>query len=300
MSLFKRLKSESFEGGAKELRHVIDSMRSLAITPVEREFDGKWALELKKKIIDGLAVPFFWVVAEMPRGGKTMRFRVNGQHSSWALEELLKENALPDNLAIHLDTYHVPDRDGAVMLFRQFDARKSARTKEDISGAYQQWHESLRDCKRGLAKLAIEGIVWHRRVLEELPVPSGDDIYQLFDEERLHPFILLMDEILRSGKANELKRTPIIAAAYGTWLDDAKEAEGFWRSVAAGSGRVDPDAATDLDEEIIRIKEEKEKISAGDLCAKCKIAWDAFNNHSRVNSFKVNTKKKGLPKFIAA
>src|SRR6516225_6454129 len=105
MSEFKRLKSELHEGGPKELREVIETHRSIGATPVEREFDARWALDLKGRVTDGKAVTFMWAVADLSVDGKIKRLRVNGQHSSWALAELLKEDALPGNLAIHLDTY---------------------------------------------------------------------------------------------------------------------------------------------------------------------------------------------------
>jgi hypothetical protein len=295
MSGFKRLKSEVFEGGVKHLRGVIQTIRAIDQTPVEREFDLKWALDLKARVLDGKAITFMWAVADMPSSGKLVRLRVNGQHSSWALSELLGEGNLPDGLAVHLDTYSVADQDGAVQLFRQFDARKSARSKEDVSGAYQCFQPALKDCKRSVLKAAAEGVIWYRREVQEKPVPSGDDIYRLFNEERLHPFFQLVDGVLRDGKSNEIKRVPVLALAYGTWLDDASQAGEFWRLAALGSKRSEEDAASDLDNELIRIRTEKERVSAGDLYAKCAKAWDAFNNHVRVTSWKVNTKKKGLP-----
>ncbi len=300
MSEFKRLKSELFQGGPKVLADVIQTHRQVSATPVEREFDAKWASELKDRVSKGLAVSFFWAVADLPVSGKIMRLRMNGNHSSWALAELLKEGVLPDNLAIHLDTYSVSDQDGAVLLFRQFDSRKSARTKDDIAGAYQCFHEAIRGCHRSAAKIAVEGAGWYRRELQGLPVASGDDLYMLFAEERLHPFIKMVDGILDS-KCAELKRVPIMGAIYGTWLDDARRAEEFWRLVALGSKRSAADAASDLDDELVRIKTEKngEKVKPGDLYAKCAKAWEASKEGARVTNFKVNTKTKGLP-LIAA
>jgi hypothetical protein len=295
MSGFKRLKSELFEGGEKELRPVIQRVRAIAASPVEREFDNKWALDLKNRVLEGQAITFVWAVADMPDAGGFRTLRVNGQHSSWCLDELLKEEKLPSGLAIHLDTYSVADEAGAVQLFRQFDARKSARSKEDISGAYQCFQEALRECSRSVLKTAVEGLTWFRREVQELPVKSGDDIYTLFDEKRLHPFFLMSDHVLANGKSNELKRVPIMAAAYGTWLDDAKQATEFWQYVAAGTNRVEEDAATDLDVEILRIREVKEKVSAGEMYAKCHKAWHAYNNGVRVTNFKIKMKGKRLP-----
>lgn len=295
MSSFKRVNSELFQGGTKELRSTIESVRSITATPVEREFDARWAMELKNRVVDGRAVSFNWSVADMEHDGESVRMRVNGQHSSWALAELLREKMLPGGLAIHLDTYSVSDESGAVLLFRQFDARKSARSKEDISGAYQCFQPELRDCNRNVLKSAVEGVTWYRREVQAQPVKSGDDIYELFDEKRLHGFFRMIDEVLRGGKANELKRVPVLATAYGTWLDDAKQAAEFWRLTALGSNRNVGDAASDLDAELLRLRDDKEKINARDIYAKCAKAWMAYNDGIRVTSFKVNTKKKGLP-----
>jgi hypothetical protein len=233
----------------------------------------------------------------MPADGKIIRLRMNGQHSSWALAELLKENTLPPNVAIHLDTYSVSDQDGAVNLFRQFDSRKSSRSKEDISGAYQCFHEPIRNCKRSAAKIAVEGVAWYRREIQGLPVQSGDDLYEMFNEARLYDFILLVDQLL-DDKCRELKRVPVIAAIYGTWLDDAKRSADFWRLTALGSKRNIEDAAADLDAELTRIREEKEKAKAGELYCKCAKAWAAYIEGSRVGSFKINL-KKGLPAIAA-
>lgn len=302
MSEFKRLKSELFEGGVAKLRAVIETHRSLIATPVEREFDAKWASELKARVTKGLAVSFSWAVADLPLSGKITRLRMNGNHSSWALAELLKEDALPSDLAIHLDTYSVSDRDAAVLLFRQFDCRKSARSKDDVAGAYQCFQEGIRDCKRSSAKIAIEGVNWaNRRFREDLPILSGDDVYGLFNDDRLHPFIRMIDGILDS-KCRELKRVAIMAAAYGTWLEDARRAEEFWKLVACGSQKgAAESAAADLDDELVSIAtaKTKAKVSDADIYAMCAKAWVVYLDGGRVSSFKVNTKAKGLQPIAA-
>jgi hypothetical protein len=295
MSSFQRIKTEVFEGGAAELRKVIELMHSISVTPVEREFDTKWALELKKRIANGDAVTFHWAIADMASGGEFTRIRVNGQHSSWALNELLKSNTLPDNLAIHLDTYSVANENGAVWLFRQFDARKSARSKEDISGAYQCFQPDLRECSRNILKSAVDGVIWYRREVTKEPIPNGDDVYQLFDEKRLHPYFLMVNELLKNGKSNELKRTPILATWFGTTEENLKEAREFWLMVSLGSNRNAMDAASDLAIELVRLKDEKETASARDYFAKCAKAWLAHRDGIRVTNFKVNTRTKGLP-----
>ena len=192
------------------------------------------------------------------------------------------------------------------MLFRQFNARKSARSKEDISGAYQCFQPELRACNRSVLMRAAEGVVWFRREVQQYgdkrrhpenpdAVPIGDDVYMIFNQKSLHGFFRMVNEVLKSGKANELKQVPVLAAAYGTYLDDAKQAGDFWRFTAMGNNRNVGDAASDLDAELLRMRDDKEKVSARDRYAKCVKAWHAFNDGIRCTSFKVNTKTKGLP-----
>jgi hypothetical protein len=294
---FERLKSELYEGGADRLRLVIQGHRGILETPVEREFDLKWAQELKDRVQKGRAVSFFWAVAEMLEGSQITYLRMNGNHSSWALDELLREGVLPNNLAIHLDTYRVSDQAGAVLLFRQFDSRKSARTKEDIAGAYQCFNEAIRQCKRRAAKLAVEGVAWYRREIQGMPVPSGDDLYSLFNQVTLHPFVKLVDGLL-DDKCRELQRVSIVAAMYGTHLDDAARAADFWRLTAMGTKRNAQDAASQLDGELARIREDREKVKAGELYGKCALAWAAHLDGTLVRNFKINL-KKGLPVIAA-
>jgi hypothetical protein len=67
-----------------------------------------------------------------------------------------------------------PNAPSCALLFRQFDDRKSGRTSPDVSGAYQGLYPALR---------GVQGIVWHHRYIEGVPVPSGDGIYSIFREK---------------------------------------------------------------------------------------------------------------------
>jgi hypothetical protein len=295
MNTFKLLKAENFQGGAAELRVPIELFRSIEHSPVERPFDQKWAHEIKKRIAAGYAVAFQWALAEIPNGQSPLRIRANGQHSSWAMASLLDDKILPSNLAIHLDTYAADDQAGIVSLFRQFDARKSARSRQDLCGAYQGFQPALKGCNRTALTDLVNGISWYRRYVLHAFAPSGDEAGELLNDMSLHPFLLFADELFKSRKANELKKTAVIAAIHGTYLEDTKDAGIFWRYVATGTLRTGHDAAKDLAEEWERIKEEHQSVSPRDLYAQCVKAWLAHRDGERVDSFKVYTKTKDLP-----
>jgi len=67
---------------------------------------------------------------------------------------------------------------------------------------------------------------WYDRHVEGLPPVSGDDQYIRFGEPGLHGFIRWVGELL-SIKTPELRRQTIVAAMYGTWIKNEREARKF-------------------------------------------------------------------------
>lgn len=297
---FVCIKSESFSGGAKELDSVIREMHSVETTEattVERKFKKEWAMELHRRVLGGHALPFNWGVAELPQDGRIRRMRVNGQHSSWALMKLLEEDQLPNNIVIRIDTYKVRTEADVVMLFRQFDARESARSREAIAHAYQGFQPDLSGCNPNLVKAAAVGVVWYRKNVLKDVVPIGDDVFQVVNESQLHPFFLMVNGILGNGKSPELMTAPVMGAWFGSWLLNPGRAGEFWRGAAIGDLSEKQDASIDLDVELRRIGKEHEKVKPNDRYAKCVRAWHAFADGTRVTTkgFDISSKKKGVP-----
>lgn len=81
--------------------------------------------------------------------------------------------------------------------------------------------------------MAVEGACWYDRNVEGLPAPTGDDQYVRFGEPSLHRFIRWVGELF-SVKTPELRRQTIVAAMYGTWVKNEREARKFWTEVARG------------------------------------------------------------------
>src|SRR5207344_670427 len=101
----------------------------------------------------------------------------------------------PAGLKVHLDEYEVSNEHGLALLFRQFDARKSGRSPNDVSGAYQMIEEPLRDVPKPAAKLAIEGYAWHSKNIFGGRVLVYDDRYDFFNKAELHGFIRWIGEV---------------------------------------------------------------------------------------------------------
>jgi hypothetical protein len=204
-----------------------EQFRDMEPSPTERPLNPSRVEHLREKALAGLLVPFTWSVAKF--GDKMVR--MNGQHSSTMLCAL--NGAFPKDGKVHLDTYRVESPEGLALLFRQFDDRKSGRTPSDVAAAYQGIHSELKEVPRPTAKLAAEGINWYHRYVEGVPSLSGDDIYNLFGDANLHPFVHWLGELF-TIKTPELKRQPIVAAMFGTFVKNETEARKFWADVARG------------------------------------------------------------------
>jgi len=291
---FKRVKSETLELPRKKAVEVASAHLQLPHSPTERDLDAKRLRELSERIKDGLLVPCCWATAEF----EGTKYRMNGQHSSRALVDAAEH--LPDIVAVHLDHFTTANAEGMGRLFRQFDARFSGRSKQDVSGAYQGLVRELAEIPRQKAKLGLEGVAWYERSVEKLPVPAGDELYAHFFRAQYHPFLRWIDKILTS-KTKELWRPPIVGAMYHTFITSESGAQEFWVHVAKQDLPDDSDPRQFLDQELQRIKDDGAKgdrVAPAEFYAKCIKAWNAFRAGEKIRSLNVNT-KKGLPPIAA-
>ncbi len=291
---FRRVSSETLILDADKARTAAKTHQSLPHGPTERTLETKRLNELLTRIRGGWMLPFLWATVTY-RG---VKYRMNGQHSSQAITDA--GALLPPEVVIHLDHYEAPDAESMGVLFRQFDARISSRSKQDVSGAYQGLVDEVASCNRANAKLAVEGIGWYERAIEGLPVASGDDLYDKFLAAKYHGFIRWADKII-SLKTPELKRAPILGAMYATFITSESGAQEFWAHAAKGDLTDDSDPRAVLSAELVRIKEARDHANApkpADFYAKCIKAWNAFRGGEKIRSLNVNV-KKGLPEIAA-
>ena len=291
---FKRLKSETLILSRDKAVQAARDHQLLPNSPTERELEPKRVKELVGRLKDGVWIPCSWATVEF----NGVKYRMNGQHSSHAMLEAA--DYLPDELAIHLDHYRAETGEQMAALFRQFDARFSARSKADVSGAYQGLIPEIRGISRGKAKLCIEGVAWYERAIEGLPVPSGDELYSMFFANKYHGFIRWADKIL-SIKTPEMQRAPIVGAMYATFIASESGAQEFWSHVAKQDLADDSDPRSVLAAELVRVKEgqkDAQPPTPAEFYAKCVKAWNAFRSGDKIRSLNVNT-KKGLPELAA-
>jgi len=269
-------------------KELAKEFNAMAPSPTERGIDPKRLKHLEEKARHGQLVTFHWSRAKY----KGKAIRMNGQHSSTMLCQL--NGDFPNGLFAHIDDYEVDSEKDLALLFRQFDDRKSSRNTLDISGAYQGLVDVLREVDRKSAKMAIEGITWYLRVVEGVPgLPSGDDVYQQFNETRYHTFIQWIGDLFNI-KTPEMKRTHIVASMYATFIANEAEARRFWEQVARGGQPYeDKDATTALSAWYIKVKnrEMREPPKPAEMYQAGIFAWNAYRSEKPVTSLKTDTKK---------
>jgi hypothetical protein len=271
-------------------RELANQFHTMEPSPTERMFDEGHYRHLRAKALGGQLVNFQWSIAQC---GNQL-FRMNGQHSSKMLCDL--DGNFPEGLFVHVDTYKVENDEELALLFRQFDDRKSGRSPADVSGAYQMLIPVLKAVPRLSAKIAIEGVNWWRRSIEGLPAKQGDDIYSTYADTTLHPFIIWMGELLTS-KTNELKRIPVMAAAYATFITNERAAREFWKLVARGDDDYEEHSpAKTLDDwlrELADSAELRRKIAVkpGNFWQGCIYGWNAHRGGKQISKINFDTQK---------
>jgi hypothetical protein len=249
---------------------------------------------LKEKAVAKQLVTFHWSRAR--RGAHI--WRMNGQHSSNMLCDLNGE--FPDGLFVHLDDYEVDEMSGLALLFRQFDDRKSGRTVGDVAGAYQGLVPELHGVAKDTAKLGIEGVAWYSREVEGIGMPPGDAVYDLLQRPVYHGFLCWLGGLF-DVKTPEMRRLPVVAAIYGTWIKSESAAKEFWHQVARGGIEFEEEApSTVLDAWLKRVKElsTADRAKAGLLGLKpadffngCIWAWNAYRAEKPIKEVRHDTRK---------
>lgn len=259
--------------------------RDMTPSPTERDFNPARLKMLQQKATAGQLLTFHWAKARMD--GKMLR--VNGQHSSIMLAEL--NGDFPSGLSVHVDEYVVDGPQGLALLFRQFDDRKSGRSTADISGAYQNLIPALQAVAKPVGKLGVEGITWYQRNIESVDTPLGDEQYTLFNQSLTQQFLIWLNEIF-SIKTPELRKVPVVAAMYGTFLKNPEETRKFWAEVARGGKEYEDNApSTILDGWLKSIKEEKLELRPGDYFRGCVYAWNATRDAKTIKEIRYDLKR---------
>jgi len=294
---WRRVKSETIVLPLAEAKVFAAKHHALPHSPTERPLEKDRIKKIKERLGSNEAISFNWSVVHF--AGQD--HRMNGQHSSLSILEF--EGTVLDDLVFHLDRYEAPSKEAMINLFQQHDARWSSRSKADIAGAYQGLTTAdVAKCDRQKAKLAVEGVVWWRKTVEKVPVPGGDEQYELFFEKSLSPFICWVDDLL-TLKTPEMKFAAVAAAMYATFSKSESAAQEFWKLVALGNNGDAAHPATVLSGDLLASKDAKNKsggknskkegLAPGEMYGKSVLAWNAFRKGTQVGALRYN-KEKGF------
>jgi hypothetical protein len=256
-------------------------------SPTERDVPKKRENYLHGQVTAGEAVTFHWADAKL----EDVTYRVNGQTSSLVLSKL--NGTMPEGLVAHVDHYEVDHKDGLAALFRKFDSRESSRSVLDVSGAYQGLIDELASTPKKVARLALEGIVWHDKNVSGLAVPKGDDRFSRFNRSEDHPFIIWAGQIL-SVKTPELKRVSVLAAMYATYGIDQTAAPAFWdTAVKADESDDNGDPAQVLDRWLRLLIEDgyPDGVRDAQVYQACIFAWNAHRQGKDIAKVRFDTKR---------
>lgn len=257
-------------------------------SPTERELSEKRMKYLREEAEAGMLVTFHWSKAELD--GKL--YRANGHHSSLMLSKM--NGNFPKGLKVHLDTWEVDDIESLGMLFKRFDNRNSARSVPDVAGAFQGLYAPVRDLPRWIAKLGLDGCLWHAQHVENLVLPKGDDRYALFNRTEYHGFLNWLPEVFDS-KSREMQKKAIAAAMYATFRANETAAKAFWGSVArTGDPYNENDPTTVLDAWLKSVHEDKrvrELVKEPHLYQGSIFAWNAHRAKQSLSKVRTDSKK---------
>jgi hypothetical protein len=270
-------------------RELASTFSTMTPSPTERMFQEKRLQFLQQRYEDGLFLPCQW--ASVWLGG--VQLRMNGNHSSTLLAKL--PEPFPSTLKVHLDEYEVETPEDMVELFRQFDARQSARTSEDVAGAYQHRHPELTDIPTRIAKVGIEGIAWYLRVIEGLPSGKGDDRYKLFRRADYYDFLHWLAQVL-DIKTPELRRQEVIAAMYATDLvaSGDNDSQAFWEEVARGGRPFEDQCPTTVLDKWLKACKDgtcEDPMKPAFHYQGCIYAWNAYREERTIRDVRFTTSK---------
>jgi len=269
-----------------ESTKVLKATKSLATewanmegVPNDRLLDPVREARRKKDLDEGRLRDIEWSKCFCEETGKW--YRINGKHTS---NMLSKQETIPSDLQIAVQTYHADTLADAADLYATFDDRSSLRTLGDISKATMAAVPELVEFPKKFIGLAVTGM---SLAIDGIPPPkrisAADKARRLVTDTQ---FVIWLHEIFISEKtAKHLWRGPVVAAIYSTYQKNRKDAFQFWILVrdetSTSPNTADRKLARWLNSVSIdngqgAIAPRHKKTNTKECMAKCLTAWNAW------------------------
>ena len=149
---------------------------------------------------------------------------------------------------------------------------------------------------KAAAKLGIDGVSWYRRMIEGVPVPSGDGVYSLMNETGLHSFIRWLGEVVRASRLPNSAGLRSYRRCMRRTFRTKSAARMFWDQVARGGVEYeDNHPTTVLDNWLKAIRENgesiKRELKPASFYQGSIFAWNAHREGKSINNVKHDVKK---------
>ena len=172
--------------------------------------------------------PCTWAKAYCEQTGQW--YRVNGKHTSTMLSGM---EQVPD-FCVTIEEYQCETLEDVARLYATYDSKLANRTSMEINRTFAASVPELSSVQDRIICAVVSGLAYAKHGDGYGAIPAAERAEMLFDAVE---FCLWVQEMIGgSSDCLHLRRVPVVAAMYGTWLKSHKDASGFWEAVRNETG----------------------------------------------------------------
>lgn len=275
---------------------------SMEAAPNDRPLSERRVAIYKKLVENGQFRPVTWATVECKETSTI--YRVNGKHTSTLFSRL--GDKLPSlNLFAQIEHYECDTLEDVAQLYSTFDSREQMRSVDDINRSFAASDSRLSLIETKTLSKIVGGIAMgvfgqdyaNRRHAERAELILEYPYFALFAEQIIN----------KNGSSHKhwLRRVPVVAAMFGAYNKNKKEAALFWEAVRDQS---DPDPKSASRTLAVYLMTTKVKSPANNARKRSAVAtvlevyvksikaWNAFRSGSQV-TLRFN-QGNNIPEFL--
>lgn len=229
--------------------------------------------------------PVTWASAYCNETGGT--YRVNGQHTSTILYELI-EGALPD-FFVTVERYQCDTVEDVARLYATFDSASASRSSNDIINSFASTVKEFAGLKKKTFALSVNAasfFKWGLGYHSHPPPERAELLLQNIDFTCwLDSILWESDDEVNQRDTKHIIRAAVAAAMLSTYSKSKSKADEFWKLVRNETADR-KDATRVLAAYLIRsaartnmkIRGGKEVVTFKEMYSKCITAWNAWRD----------------------
>jgi hypothetical protein len=231
------------------------------------------------------------------------RFKINGQHTSWAYVNLTPEEVaeLYGEVFVREVIYKVDSAADMKSLYSQYDAGM-IRSEGHLTKVQLIGESSVSGISTNNLNPLVSGLkMWLFESKHERQRYGSEEVVVLVDKHK--DVFQLVATVLQDNKENAklIRRQPVIAAMFATFSKVPTKARGFWQPVADGIGfesKTDPryKLRQTLQDAVLNVTSSSKKPTAPeDLFRMAILAWNKWRKDESAQASLRTTKRRVLP-----